>query len=512
MAKPTGFMEYDREEPAHRPVTERIRDYREIDELLPEEGIYRQAVRCMDCGIPFCHAYGCPVKNRIPDWNDMVYRKNWRKALDLLHATCNLPEITGRVCPAPCETACTLAINLPAVTIRHLELQIVEHGWREEWIRPEPAGFSTGKRVAVVGSGPAGLPAAQQLARSGHEVVVFEKSDRIGGLLRYGIPDFKLEKWVIDRRLDQMRAEGVVFETGVNAGVDVSAAYLLRSFDAIVLAAGATAARDLPVPGRDLKGIHFAMEFLTQQNRRNAGDAIPDGQEISAAGKHVVVIGGGDTGSDCIGTSRRQGAASITQIELLPKPPEDRLPTNPWPTWPVILRTSSSQEEGCERMWSVQTKEFLGEQGGVRKLSCVTLDWSAPDAAGRRSFKEIPGSAFDASGGPRAPGDGVRPRGARPAGPGPGRRDGQPGEPGRRRELHDERPRRVRRGGRRDGGLPRGERDQPRPAGRGRGGPLPRRALIREPSTASTPPARATGPVPSGGAFRAISCNPPAHS
>ena len=349
MAKPTGFMEYDREDPAHRPVTERIRDYREIDELLPEEGIYRQAVRCMDCGIPFCHAYGCPVKNRIPDWNDMVYRKNWRKALDLLHATCNLPEITGRVCPAPCETACTLAINLPAVTIRHLELQIVEHGWREEWIRPEPAGFSTGKRVAVVGSGPAGLPAAQQLARSGHDVVVFEKSDRIGGLLRYGIPDFKLEKWVIDRRLDQMRAEGVVFETGVNAGVDVSAAYLLRSFDAIVLAAGATAARDLPVPGRDLKGIHFAMEFLTQQNRRNAGDAIPDGQEISAAGKHVVVIGGGDTGSDCIGTSRRQGAASITQIELLPKPPEDRLPTNPWPTWPVVLRTSSSQEEGCER-------------------------------------------------------------------------------------------------------------------------------------------------------------------
>ena len=380
---------------SHRPVTERVGDYREIEELLPEEGIYRQAVRCMDCGIPFCHAYGCPVKNRIPDWNDMVYRKNWRKALDLLHATCNLPEITGRVCPAPCEAACTLAINLPAVTIRHLELQIVEHGWREEWIRPEPAGFSTGKRVAVVGSGPAGLPAAQQLARSGHEVVVFEKSDRVGGLLRYGIPDFKLEKWVIDRRLDQMRAEGVVFETGVNAGVDVSAAYLRRSFDAIVLAAGATAARDLPVPGRDLKGVHFAMEFLTQQNRRNAGDTIPEGEEISAAGKHVVVIGGGDTGSDCIGTSRRQGAASITQIELLPKPPEDRLPTNPWPTWPVILRTSSSQEEGCERMWSVQTKAFLGEQGGVRKLSCVELDWTEPDAAGRRSFQEIPGSAFE---------------------------------------------------------------------------------------------------------------------
>jgi glutamate synthase (NADPH/NADH) small chain len=357
VAKPTGFMEYDREEPTHRPVTERVGDYREIEELLPEEGIYRQAVRCMDCGIPYCHAYGCPVKNRIPDWNDMVYRKNWRKALDLLHATCNLPEITGRVCPAPCEAACTLAINLPAVTIRHLELQIVEHGWREEWIRPEPAGFSTGKRVAVVGSGPAGLPAAQQLARSGHE--------------------------------------GVVFETGVNAGVDVSAEYLRRSFDAIVLAAGATAARDLPIPGRDLKGVHFAMDFLTQQNRRNAGDAVPKGEEISAAGKHVVVIGGGDTGSDCIGTSRRQGAASITQIELLPKPPEDRLPTNPWPTWPIVLRTSSSQEEGCERMWSVQTKEFLGDRGGVTKLSCVELDWTEPDSAGRRSFREVPGSAFE---------------------------------------------------------------------------------------------------------------------
>jgi NAD(P)H-dependent glutamate synthase small subunit len=271
----------------------------------------------------------------------------------------------------------------------------VEHGWREEWIRPEPAGFSTGKRVAVIGSGPAGLPAAQQLARNGHEVVVFEKADRIGGLLRYGIPDFKLEKWVIDRRIDQMRAEGVVFETGVNAGVDVSSAYLLRSFDAIVLAAGATAARNLPVPGRDLRGIHFAMEFLTQQNRRNAGDAIPVGEEISAEGKHVVVIGGGDTGSDCIGTSRRQGAASITQVELLPMPPEDRLPTNPWPTWPVILRTSSSQEEGCERLWSVQTKEFLGAEGGVRMLSCVKLDWSDPDPAGRRTFREIPGSAFE---------------------------------------------------------------------------------------------------------------------
>ena len=394
MVKPTGFMDYDREDPPHRPVEDRVRDFHEIEELLPGDQINRQAARCMDCGIPFCHAYGCPVKNRIPDWNDMVHRNQWRRALELLHATCNLPEITGRVCPAPCETACTLAINLPAVTIRHIELQIVEHGWREGWIRPEKPHFKTGRRVAVIGSGPAGLPAAQQLARRGHEVVVFEKADRIGGLLRYGIPDFKLEKWVIDRRLEQMREEGVVFETGVNAGVDVSAGYLRRTFDAIVLTSGATVPRDLPVPGRDLAGIHFAMDFLTLQNKENAGDAIPEGRRISAAGKHVVVVGGGDTGSDCIGTSRRQGASSITQIELLPRPPEDRAPRNPWPTWPIVLRTSSSQEEGCERLWSIQTKAFAGDEGRVRKLSCVKLDWSEPDGAGHRAFREIPGSEF----------------------------------------------------------------------------------------------------------------------
>jgi NAD(P)H-dependent glutamate synthase small subunit len=388
-------MEYDREDPPHRPVSERVRDFHEIEELLPEGKIYLQAARCMDCGIPFCHAYGCPVKNRIPDWNDMVHRKNWRKALDLLHATCNLPEITGRVCPAPCEPACTLAINLPAVTIRHIELQIVERGWQEGWIKPEKSGYRSGKRVAVIGSGPAGLPAAQQLARFGHDVVVFEKADRVGGLLRYGIPDYKLEKWVIDRRLEQIRAEGVVFETGVDAGVDASAAYIRRTFDAIVLACGATVPRDLPIPGRDLSGIHFAMEFLTRQNRVNAGDAIPEAERISAKGKHVVIIGGGDTGSDCIGTSRRQGAASITQIELLPKPPASRTPANPWPTWPVILRTSTAQEEGCEREWSVQTKEFAGENGRVKKLRCARLDWSEPDAAGRRTFREIPGSEFE---------------------------------------------------------------------------------------------------------------------
>ena len=277
MVKPTGFLEYPREDPPHRPVSERIRDFLEVDEMLPPSRLQIQAARCMDCGIPFCHSYGCPVRNRIPDWNDLVHRKQWRKALDLLHATCNLPEITGRVCPAPCEDACTLSINQEPVTIRQIELQIVERGWTEGWIVPNPPSRKTGRKVAVVGSGPAGLSAAQQLARAGHDVVVFEKADRAGGLLRYGIPDFKLEKWVIDRRLEQMRAEGVVFETGVNAGVDLSVTYMRRTFDAILIAAGATIPRDLPAPGRYLPGIHFAMEFLRQQNRRNAGETIPPG-------------------------------------------------------------------------------------------------------------------------------------------------------------------------------------------------------------------------------------------
>ena len=395
MGKPTGFMIYNRKEPSKRPVGERIRDYREFAAPLTEAELETQAARCMDCGIPFCHVYGCPVKNLIPNWNDRVYRKKGRRALDLLHATNNLPEVTGRVCPAPCEPACTLAINQPAVTIKQIELQIVERGWEEGWIQPERAPVKTGKRVAIAGSGPAGLAAAQQLARRGHEVVVFERSERVGGLLRYGIPDFKLEKWVIDRRIEQMVAEGVVFETGVEAGVDISGRYMQRTFDAILLATGAGVPRDLDVPGRDLGGIRFAMDFLVQQNRRNAGEPAPPGEEIFATGKNVVVIGGGDTGSDCIGTARRQGANKIVQIEILSQPPAQRMPDNPWPTWPQVLATSSSQEEGCRRLWDVATKAFVGEEGAVKKLRCVQLAWSEPDESGPRTFREIAGSEFE---------------------------------------------------------------------------------------------------------------------
>ncbi len=395
VAKSTGFLDYSREEPSKLSVDERIRDFREFEQLLPEESLQRQAARCMDCGIPYCHMYGCPVKNRIPDWNDMVHRGQWRRALELLHSTNNFPEITGRVCPAPCEPACTLSLIDPPVLIKHIELQIVERGWREGWIQPQPPAELTDRRVAVVGSGPAGLAAAQQLVRKGHDVVVFEKAEKAGGLLRYGIPDFKLEKWVIDRRLDQMRKEGVFFETGVKAGFDISVRYMRRTFDAIVIAAGAETPRDLQIPGRDLDGIHFAMDFLTQQNCRNAGENIPADRVITARDKHVVVIGGGDTGSDCVGTSRRQGAKSITQLELLPEPPAERKVYNPWPTWPVIMRTSSSHEEGCDRKWSISTKELVGEGGRVKKLRCVELEWSEPDESGRAHFKEIPGSEFE---------------------------------------------------------------------------------------------------------------------
>ena len=395
MAKPTGFLEYKRVDPSRRSVEERIHDFHEFEMPLSPGAIREQAGRCMDCGVPACHAYGCPVENRIPDWNDMIWHGRWKRALDLLHVTNNFPEITGRVCPAPCEASCTLAINQPAVTIRHIELQIVERGWAEGWIVPQINMIQTGKRIAVIGSGPAGLAAAQQLARMGHKVVVFERSNRIGGLLRYGIPDYKLEKQVIDRRLEQMRQEGVRFETEVEAGVDISARYLQRSYDAILMTTGAAVPRDIQIAGRDLRGIHFAMDFLTQQNRRNAGDPVPSARAITAKGRNVVVLGGGDTGADCVGTARRQAADRIIQIELLPKPPETRAENNPWPLWPDILKTSSSHEEGCERMWSVMTKGFNGRKGRVSSLRCIRLEWASPDASGKRTFREIPDSEFE---------------------------------------------------------------------------------------------------------------------
>jgi NAD(P)H-dependent glutamate synthase small subunit len=391
---PRGFLLYDRENPPKRPVAERVRDYAEVEQRLPPKRLEVQAARCMDCGIPFCHTYGCPVGNLIPDWNDMVARGQWRRALELLERTNTLPEITGRVCPAPCEAACTLAINQPAVTIKHIELQIIERGWERGWVEPSAARVTSGKRVAVVGSGPTGLAAARRLARRGHEVVVFERADRLGGILRYGIPDFKLEKSIIDRRIEQMEAEGIAFERGVEVGEDLSVRYMRRSFDALLIAAGARVPRDLDVPGRELDGVHFAMTYLTQQNRINGGEDVPSDERISAAGRSVVVIGGGDTGADCVGTARRQGARTIRQIELLPEPPPERPEDNPWPEWPKTLRASSSHEEGCERLWSVLTKEFVGVDGRVTKLQCVKLDWSA-QPGGRPSFTEIAGSEFE---------------------------------------------------------------------------------------------------------------------
>ena len=395
MGDPTGFLEHARQDAPKRPVAERVGDYREVERPLGPEELRTQASRCMECGVPFCHAFGCPLANRIPEFNDAVYRGDWERALELLHATNNFPEITGRVCPAPCEAACTLAINAEPVTIRQVELQLVERGWREGWVRPQPASERTGRRVAVVGSGPAGLAAAQDLARAGHEVVVFERRERVGGILRYGIPDFKLEKWIIDRRLEQMRAEGVAFETGVDVGRDVSLRYLRHKFDAVLLAMGSEVPRDLKAPGRGYEGIHFAMEFLVQQNRRNAGETIRHDDAIWAGDKDVVVVGGGDTGSDCVGTARRQGARSITQVELLPEPPADRTPDNPWPTWPNVLRASTSHEEGCARLWSVLTKAFFGTGIRVGGLRCVRIEWSGPDAAGRRVFEEVEGSEFE---------------------------------------------------------------------------------------------------------------------
>jgi glutamate synthase (NADPH/NADH) small chain len=387
MGKITGFMDYARELPGRRPVAERVNDWFEIYQDFPNEKVQKQAARCMDCGVPFCHT-GCPLNNIIPDWNDLVYRDNWREAVRVLHATNNFPEFTGRICPAPCEAACVLGINEPPVTIKVIERTIIDHAFDQGWIQPEPPKHRTGKRVAIVGSGPAGLAAAQQLARAGHWVTVFEKADRIGGLLRYGIPDFKMEKRWIDRRLAQMSGEGVEFVPNAHIGTTISVKDLRRDFQAIVLAIGAEQPRDLKVPGRELKGIHFAMDFLPQQNKRGAGDTVDPAEAILATGKRVVIIGGGDTGADCLGTSHRQKAASVHQFEILPMPPDDRSPSTPWPLWPLQLRSESSHEEGGKREWAVATTHFSCDDGGnVRRLHGVRVG-PAP------KFEAIPGTEF----------------------------------------------------------------------------------------------------------------------
>ncbi|HEU5319978.1 MAG TPA: glutamate synthase subunit beta [Methylomirabilota bacterium] len=392
MGKITGFLEIGRKKPPGRPVAERVRDWAEVYLPYPVEDLKKQAARCMDCGIPFCHQ-GCPLGNIVPDWNDLVYRDRWRDALERLHATNNFPEWTGRLCPAPCEGACVLGINDDPVTIKAVELAIAEQGFAEGWITAEPPATRTGKRVAVVGSGPAGLACAAQLNRAGHAVTVFERADRVGGLLRYGIPEFKLEKRFLDRRLGLLEQEGVTFRTGAHVGVDVPVAELREGFDALVLAGGACQPRDLPIPGRDLAGIHFAMDYLTQQNRRCEGDAVPDATFISARDRRVVIIGGGDTGADCLGTVHRQGARAVHQFEVLPRPPDTRAPDNPWPQWPNVFRVSSAHEEGGERVYSASTQRFLGDaRGRVRALEAVTV--VPVHEGGRLDFRPVPGTEF----------------------------------------------------------------------------------------------------------------------
>ncbi|MBA4328667.1 MAG: glutamate synthase [Polaromonas sp.] len=400
MGKVTGFMEYERIEEGYKPVPERLKNYKEFVIGLDDAQANKQAARCMDCGTPFCNS-GCPVNNIIPDFNDMVFRADWKSAIDTLHSTNNFPEFTGRICPAPCEAACTLNVNDDAVGIKSIEHAIIDRAWAEGWVQPQPPQHKTGKKVAVVGSGPAGMAAAQQLARVGHDVTLFEKNDRVGGLLRYGIPDFKMEKIHIDRRVAQMQAEGVTFRTGVMVGraqdplgkdskvtnwarETITPEQLQKDFDAVLLTAGAEQSRDLPVPGRDLDGVHFAMEFLPQQNKVNAGDKVKD--QLRADGKHVIVIGGGDTGSDCVGTSNRHGAASVTQFELMPQPPEEENRPMTWPYWPIKLRTSSSHEEGCEREFAISTKELIGDGGKVTGLKTVRVEWKDG------KMQEVPGS------------------------------------------------------------------------------------------------------------------------
>jgi len=392
MGKITGFIEFRRAKQLYRPVAERVRDWKQVMRPFSEDELKKQGARCMDCGIPFCHQ-GCPLGNLIPDWNDLVYRGQWQEAIERLHATNNFPDFTGTLCPAPCEGACVLGINDDPVTIKAIELAIIDRAFQEGWIKPEPPKVLTGKKVAIVGSGPAGLAGAQQLRRAGHEVTVFERDDRIGGLLRYGIPEFKMEKKVLDRRLEQMKAEGVVFKANAHVGVNLPVEDLRKNFDAILLAGGACAPRDLKVPGRELKGVLFAMEYLTQSNRRCEGDAIAADQEILAKDKHVVIIGGGDTGADCLGTAHRQGSKTVHQLEIMPRPPEHRAANNPWPEYPYIYRVASAHEEGVERVYSVSTKRFIGDgQGRVTALELVKVE--LVQEGGRPGFKEIPGSEF----------------------------------------------------------------------------------------------------------------------
>jgi glutamate synthase (NADPH) small chain len=392
MGKVSGFLEFKRDKQPYRPVEERLRDWQQVMLPWPTDKLRKQGARCMDCGIPFCHQ-GCPLGNLIPDWNDLVYRDKWREAIDRLHATNNFPEFTGTLCPAPCEGSCVLGINDDAVTIKAIELAIIDHAFEAGWVRPQPPRVRTGKTVAVIGSGPAGLAGAQQLTRAGHAVTVYERADRIGGLLRYGIPEFKMEKRVLERRLRQMEAEGTAFVIGAHVGAGVDPGEVRAKFDAVLLAGGACAPRDLAIPGRDLRGVHYAMDYLTLQNRRNEGDRVPDATSVSAEGKRVVIIGGGDTGADCLGTAHRQRPASVHQFEILPRPPDERAEGNPWPLWPNIYRVSSAHAEGGERVYAVSTKRFIGSADGrVTGLEAIEVEMTTE--GGRPGFREKPGTEF----------------------------------------------------------------------------------------------------------------------